>query len=173
MHDISKLLGKTGNKAWSVQCLNHFKIHTVSFIYNSFKEFYVETICDGEPAKTVTCPQQNVISTVWASYGRQHPDTCVDDNQVINVTCKADYDTVLSMVQESCDDSNSCTLESNKDEYGDPPECQGVRKYLQVYYLCKSGEISVNGVVEKILSFIYPTIEITIISQREIHTLHP
>lgn len=105
------------------------------------KEFYVETICDGEPARTVKCPQQNVISTVWASYGRQHPDMCVDDNQMINTTCKADYDTVLSMVQESCDDSNSCSLESNKDEYGDPPECQGVKKYLQMYYLCKSGEM--------------------------------
>ena len=68
----------------------------------------------------------------------------MDDNQLINVTCKVDYDTTLSMVQESCDDSNSCTLESNKDEYGDPPECQGITKYLQMYYLCKSGEISVR-----------------------------
>ena len=101
----------------------------------------METICDGEPARTVKCPQQNVISTVWACYGRQHPDMCVDDNQMINTTCKADYDTVLSMVQESCDDSNSCSLESNKDEYGDPPECKGVKKYLQMYYLCKSGKM--------------------------------
>lgn len=89
------------------------------------------------------CPQQNVISTIWASYGRQHPDMCMaDDNQSINITCKVDYDTVLSLVQEACDDSNSCSLESNKDVYGDPPECQGIRKYLQVYYLCKSGETS-------------------------------
>ena len=104
------------------------------------KEFYVETICDGEPRRTVKCPQQNVISTVWASYGRNHPDTCVEGDQLINTTCKVDYDSVLSMVQESCDDSNNCTLESSKAEYGDPPECQGVGKYLQMYYLCKSGE---------------------------------
>lgn len=101
----------------------------------------METICDGEPARTVTCPNQNVISTVWASYGRQHNDICVDGDQLINNTCKADYDVVLSMVQETCDDSYSCDLESNKDEYGDPPECQGVKKYLQVYYLCKSGKM--------------------------------
>lgn len=102
-------------------------------------EFFVQTICDGEPARTMQCPQQNVISTIWASYGRQHPDMCMaDDNQSINITCKVDYDTVLSLVQEACDDSNSCSLESNKDVYGDPPECQGIRKYLQVYYLCKS-----------------------------------
>ena len=100
----------------------------------------METICDGEPGRTVKCPQQNVISTVWATYGRNHPDTCVEGDQLINSTCNADYDTVLSMVQESCDDSNSCTLESSQAEYGDPPECQGVRKYLQMYYLCKSGE---------------------------------
>jgi len=111
-----------------------------SFLYIS-KEFYVETICDGEPARTVKCPLQNVISTVWASYGRQHSDICVDDDQLINATCKSDYDFVLSMVQETCDDTNSCNLESNKEEYGDPPECQGVKKYLQMYYLCKSGKI--------------------------------
>lgn len=105
------------------------------------KEFFVETICDGEPARTVRCPQQNVISTVWASYGRQHPDICVDGDQLINVTCKSDYDFVLSMVQETCDDTNTCSLESSKDEYGDPPECQGVKKYLQMYYLCKSGKM--------------------------------
>lgn len=101
-------------------------------------EFYVETICDGEPRRIVKCPQQDVISTVWASYGRNHPDTCVEGDQLINTTCNVDYDNVLSMVQESCDDSNNCTLESSKAEYGDPPECQGVRKYLQMYYLCKS-----------------------------------
>lgn len=101
----------------------------------------METICDGEPPRTVKCPHQNVISTVWASYGRQHSDICVDDDQLINTTCKSDYDFVLSMVQETCDDTNTCNLESNKDEYGDPPECQGVKKYLQMYYLCKSGKI--------------------------------
>ena len=111
------------------------------FFYKISKEFFVETICDGEPSRTVKCPQQNVISTVWASYGRQHSDICVDDDQLINVTCKSDYDFVLSMVQETCDDTNTCSLESNKDEYGDPPECQGVKKYLQMYYLCKSGKM--------------------------------
>lgn len=105
----------------------------------------METICDGEPARSVKCPNQNVISTVWASYGRQHSDICVDGDQLINTTCKSDYDFVLSMVQETCDDINSCNLESNKDEYGDPPECQGVKKYLQMYYLCKSGKVLLCG----------------------------
>ena len=99
----------------------------------------METICEGEPARTIKCPHQNVVSTVWAMFGRQHPDTCVEGDQLINVTCNADYDQVISMVQESCDDSNQCDLEANKDEYGDPPECQGAKKYLQMYYLCKSG----------------------------------
>lgn len=101
----------------------------------------METICDGEPARTLTCPKQNVLSTIWASYGRQHNDICIDGEQLINVTCKVDFDTVLSMVQETCDDSNTCELESSKDAYGDPPECTGVKKYLQVYYLCKSGKV--------------------------------
>ena len=121
---------------WSISLLLFF-----SFSPYISKEFFVETICDGEPPRTVKCPHQNVISTVWASYGRQHSDICVDDDQLINTTCKSDYDFVLSMVQETCDDTNTCNLESNKDEYGDLPECQGVKKYLQMYYLCKSGKI--------------------------------
>lgn len=117
-----------------------FAFLTIAIVHEAelASEFFVETICDGEPARTLTCPKQNVLSTIWASYGRQHNDICIDGEQLINVTCKVDFDTVLSMVQETCDDSNTCELESSKDAYGDPPECAGVKKYLQVYYLCKS-----------------------------------
>ena len=111
------------------------------FFMTALTEFYVETICDGDPARTLKCPPQFVISTVWASYGRHLPDTCIEDDQLINTTCHADYENTILSVQESCDDSNSCTLVSSKEEYEDPPECQGVRKYLQVYYLCKSGKL--------------------------------
>ncbi|PFX21428.1 D-galactoside-specific lectin [Stylophora pistillata] len=113
---------------------------TIAVVHDaeSASEFFVETICDGEPARTLRCPKQNVLSTVWASYGRLHNDICIDGEQLINVTCKVDFDTVLATVQETCDDSNTCELESSKDAYGDPPECRGVKKYLQVYYLCKS-----------------------------------
>ena len=104
-------------------------------------EFYVETICDGDPPRTVKYPPQFVIATVWASYGRHLPDTCIEGDQLINTTCHADYENTILSVQESCDDSNSCTLVSSKEEYEDPPECKGVRKYLQVYYLCKSGKL--------------------------------
>lgn len=117
-----------------------FSFFTVSVVHESeaTSEFYVETICDGEPPRTVKCPPQFVISTVWASYGRHLPDTCIEGDQQINTTCHANYENTISSVEESCDDSNSCTLVSSKDEYEDPPECKGVRKYLQVYYLCKS-----------------------------------
>ena len=87
----------------------------------------------------MSCPSQDVIFIVWANYGRLHPDTCTEEGQLINVTCKADVQNVISMVQESCDEENSCDLEADKDSYGDPPECLNVKKYLQVYYLCKSG----------------------------------
>ncbi|CAH3175048.1 unnamed protein product [Porites lobata] len=115
----------------------HGIITKILFI-TALTEFYVETICDGEPPRTVKCPPQFVISTVWASYGRHLPDTCIEGDQQINTTCHANYENTISSVEESCDDSNSCTLVSSKDEYEDPPECKGVRKYLQVYYLCKS-----------------------------------
>ena len=118
----------------------HGIITKILFI-TALTEFYVETICDGEPPRTVKCPPQFVISTVWASYGRHLPDTCIEGDQLINTTCHADYENTILSVQESCDDSNSCTLVSSKEEYEDPPECKGVRKYLQVYYLCKSGKL--------------------------------
>lgn len=67
---------------------------------------------------------------IWVSYGWQYNDICIDGEQFINVICKVDFDIVLFMVQEICDDFNICELELSKDVYGDFLECVGVKKYL-------------------------------------------
>lgn len=63
-------------------------------------EFLVATICDGESG-SLSCDDGNVISLVWANYGRVHPDTCTDEGQMINVTCRADVDEIMTQVIDS------------------------------------------------------------------------
>ncbi|XP_054464581.1 rhamnose-binding lectin-like [Anoplopoma fimbria] len=79
------------------------------------------------------CDQGQVISVYGGSYGRYDQTTCTykrPASQIQNVDCSQH----TSIVSESCNGKNSCTIKASNSVFGDP--CYGTYKYLEVAYTC-------------------------------------
>ncbi|KAL9955724.1 hypothetical protein ACROYT_G037087 [Oculina patagonica] len=91
------------------------------------------TICEHDK-DTISCPEGEVISVKYASYGRHDNHTCPDP-RILTTNCDAGNS--LSIVKAICDNQASCNLFSSNSVFGDP--CVGIYKYLEVDYKCIGG----------------------------------
>ena len=87
-------------------------------------------ICEHQRA-TISCPDNQTISVLEASYGRHDRHTC-PRQPILTTNCHAGNS--LSIVQGNCNDEASCNLYASNSVFGDP--CFGTFKYLQVRYKC-------------------------------------
>nr|XP_020464822.1 L-rhamnose-binding lectin SML-like [Monopterus albus] len=89
--------------------------------------------CEGSLAH-LKCAEGQIISVDSANYGRHDQTTCVSGrpySQIQNVQCSRP----TSKVADSCNGKNSCDINANNSEFGDP--CFGTYKYLEVTYRCQ------------------------------------
>ena len=88
------------------------------------------TICEGNKA-TISCNNGKKINVLEASYGRHDGHTCPHPS-IQTTNCHAGNS--LSVVQSTCNNQDSCLLDSSNSVFGDP--CVGTYKYLEVKYQC-------------------------------------
>ncbi|CAK6954984.1 L-rhamnose-binding lectin SML-like isoform X2 [Scomber scombrus] len=80
------------------------------------------------------CDNGQVISVYNANYGRHDQTTCSYKrpvSQIQNIDCS----NPTSIVAESCNEKNNCTIAASNSVLGDP--CVGTYKYLEVAYVCQ------------------------------------
>uniref|UniRef100_A0A3P9DNS5 SUEL-type lectin domain-containing protein n=1 Tax=Maylandia zebra TaxID=106582 RepID=A0A3P9DNS5_9CICH len=92
--------------------------------------------------QTVTCEESE--ANLQSDYGRHDKTTCSAGrpaSQLQVVQCSSQTST--SVVAESCNGKNSCTISSSNSVFGDP--CVGTYKYLEVVYTCQFPSATCEG----------------------------
>ncbi|XP_054627500.1 L-rhamnose-binding lectin CSL1-like [Dunckerocampus dactyliophorus] len=116
-------------------CVGIFKYLETNFTCLPPNTFHV-LACEDSLAH-LSCDEWKVISVRKAIYGRLDQTTCIFErppSQVQNDECKSK---VTSVVANSCNGKNSCTIRVSNGAFGDP--CGGTYKYLKVFYKCNCG----------------------------------
>uniref|UniRef100_A0A3P9DNT7 SUEL-type lectin domain-containing protein n=1 Tax=Maylandia zebra TaxID=106582 RepID=A0A3P9DNT7_9CICH len=124
------------NSVFGNPCFGTYKYLEVDYTCQ-----FQSATCEGSQAN-LQCGQVLVIH--GADYGRHDKTTCSAGrpaSQLQVVQCSSQTST--SVVAESCNGKNSCTISSSNSVFGDP--CVGTYKYLEVVYTCQfSGTILVD-----------------------------
>nr|XP_047125232.1 coadhesin-like isoform X2 [Hydra vulgaris] len=93
------------------------------------------TICEGS-SETIQCPVNSLIKIQSAIYGRNSSSICtssyVSSASELNICISPK--TVTELVQQRCNNSSNCSVQSNNAEFTDP--CSGIYKYTVVNYSC-------------------------------------
>ncbi|ELU03446.1 hypothetical protein CAPTEDRAFT_227133 [Capitella teleta] len=102
--------------------------------YSCRRKYYDALVCQDSGRLPLTCPENQVISTQGAFFGRGNLNTtCPSVDGVPTNNCSADFpSTIFSFL---CDGKRDCELEASTDLFGDP--CPNSRKYLSATYTCE------------------------------------
>ena len=85
----------------------------------------------------ISCAHDAIINVQSAVYGRMNNKICPVKKQQDSWSCAAS--TSLSMAQQICEGEHSCKIKARNSVFGDP--CKGVRKYLEIKYVCKKRKL--------------------------------
>lgn len=93
-----------------------------------------ETACEGTTLE-LKCERGQEIMVVDANYGRTSRRVCNGRGEEVNRVRDCKSPRSREIVNAACGERRRCSIKADNSVFGNP--CPGVRKYLEVSYICR------------------------------------